>query len=119
MIDSLLNFFITSAHADVPAPAPSAASGAASFSLPLMLLVFIAFLYLTVWRPQNRRAKEQKELLNSISKGDEVVTTGGIVGKISKVSQSYVTLALTDSVEVLVQKSAIATVLPKGTMKSL
>jgi preprotein translocase subunit YajC len=117
VIDSLLNFFITPAHADAMAPAgPSAAS---SLSLPIMLVFFIVFLYLTVWRPQSKRAKEQANLLNSITKGDEVVTVGGLVGKVTKISQTYIVLALNDSVEVTMQKSSVSTVLPKGTMKSI
>ncbi len=114
---SLLDFFITPAHAAaVGGTAPSAAG---SLTLPLMLAVFIGFIYFTVWRPQNKRAQEQKELLNSLTKGDEVVTIGGLVGKISKISQTYVVLALSDNVEVTMQKSSVATVLPKGTMKSV
>jgi preprotein translocase subunit YajC len=112
---SLLDFFITPAQA----AAGAAPSGVANLSLPLMLIVFVGFIYFTVWRPQNKRSQEQKDLLNSLTKGDEVVTIGGLVGKISKISQTYIVLALSDNVEVTMQKSSVATVLPKGTMKSV
>jgi preprotein translocase subunit YajC len=115
---SLLDFFITPAQA-AAAMGGNPSSSAASFSLPLMLVVFVGFIYFTVWRPQNKRAQEQKDLLNSLTKGDEVVTIGGLVGKISKISQTYIVLALSDNVEVTMQKSSIATVLPKGTMKAV
>jgi preprotein translocase subunit YajC len=114
---NLLDFFIAPAQAAAVGGNPASAAG--SLTLPLMLAVFIGFIYFTVWRPQNKRAQEQKELLNSLTKGDEVVTIGGLVGKISKISQTYIVLALSDSVEVTMQKSSVATVLPKGTMKSV
>jgi preprotein translocase subunit YajC len=115
---SLLDFFISPAAADTMGPT-AGNSAAASFSLPLMLVVFVAFIYFTVWRPQNKRAKEQRDMLNALTKGDEIVTTGGIAGKVSKITQTYIVLAVTDTVEITVQKSAVATVLPKGTLKAI
>ena len=69
-------------------------------------------------RPQSKRAKEHRELVAGISKGDEVVTNGGILGKITDVSEQYVTLEVADNVEMKIQKSAVATVLPKGSLKA-
>jgi preprotein translocase subunit YajC len=116
---SLLDFFISPAGADTGMGPTAGSSTAANFSLPLMLVVFVAFLYFTVWRPQNKRAKEQRDMMNSLTKGDEIVTAGGIVGKVSKITQSYVVMAVSDTVEITVQKSAVATVLPKGTLKAI
>ena len=116
--DTVLDFFITSAHA-ADGAAGDAQKGIAGFSPLLIMLVFLGFLYLTVWRPQNKRAKEQRDLLNSLAEGDEVVTVGGIIGKIMKMTTIYVVLAASDNAQITVQKSAISTVLPKGTMKSI
>jgi preprotein translocase subunit YajC len=116
--DTVLDFFITSAHA-ADAGAAEAPKGIAGFSPLLIMLVFLVFIYLTVWRPQNKRAKEQRDLLNSLAEGDEVVTIGGIIGKIAKMTTVYVVLATSDTAQMTVQKSAISTVLPKGTMKSI
>ena len=116
--DTVLDFFITSAHA-ADAGAAGAQKGIAGFSPLLIMIVFLVFIYLTVWRPQNKRAKEQRDLLNSLAAGDEVVTIGGIVGTITKLTTIYVVLATSDNAQMTVQKSAISTVLPKGTMKSI
>jgi preprotein translocase subunit YajC len=118
VITSILDFFISPAYAET-AMGPAPASAASSLTLPLIMAVFIGFLYFTVWRPQNKRASETRDMLKALSKGDEVVTAGGLVGKVNKISQSYIGLAITDTVEITVQKSAVVTVLPKGTMKSV
>jgi preprotein translocase subunit YajC len=120
MLESVLNFFITSAQADTAvAAAPAAGAQGSNMTLLMMLGVFVFFLYFTVWRPQNKRAKEQKDLLNSLAKGDEVLTIGGIVGKIAKMTDTYVVLSVSDSVEMTILKSSIANALPKGTLKSI
>jgi preprotein translocase subunit YajC len=116
-VDKVFNVFINSAYADTAA-AP-AQQGGGGFSLVLMTAVFMLFMYFAIWRPQSKRAKEQRNLLTSLTKGDEVVTAGGILGKIVKVSDNYVVLALTDTVEIMVQKNSIAGALPKGTLKSI
>jgi preprotein translocase subunit YajC len=111
----LLDFFISSAYAAEGA-GPQPQNG---FSLVLMLGVFVVFMYFAVWRPQSKRAKEQRDLLSSIAKGDEVVTAGGMLGTVTKVSDSYISLGLADQVEITMQKSSIVKVLPKGTLKSI
>ena len=116
--DTVLDFFITSANA-ADAGAMPAAKGVAGFSPLIIMAIFLLFIYFTVWRPQNKRAKEQRELLNSLAEGDEVVTVGGIVGKITRITLVYAVLATSDNAQMTVQKSAISTVLPKGTMKSI
>ena len=80
---------------------------------------FIAFFYFAILRPQSKRAKEQRDLLNSLEKGDEVATAGGVLGKIIKVADQYVVLSVANNVDIVVQKSAIAMALPKGTLKSM
>jgi preprotein translocase subunit YajC len=83
-----------------------------------MILMFVVLWFLMI-RPQMKKAKEHKALISALAKGDEVVTGGGLVGKIVKVGDSYVTLEIAEGTEVVVQKPAIGIVLPKGTLKSL
>jgi len=83
--------------------------------LPLVLMFVL--LYFLLLRPQMRRAKEQKQMIASLQKGDEVITAGGTLGRVTKVSDNYVNLEIATSVEITVQKSSIQTLLPKGTIK--
>src|SRR3990167_7564993 len=99
--------------------AASSASGAqGQMSSLIMLAVFFAVFYFLLWRPQSKRAKEQRTLLSGLAKGDEVVTTGGLVGRISKVNENFIILSVADNIELTVQKAAVAATLPKGTLKS-
>lgn len=115
MMDQLLNLFIPVAHAETTAPSPQ--GGGLSFTI--MIVVFVLFMYFAIWRPQNKRSKEQQNLLNSIAKGDEVMTAGGLLGKITKVNGQYIGLTIAENVEITIQKSAVVNILPKGTLKSL
>jgi preprotein translocase subunit YajC len=80
--------------------------------------MFLLF-YLILWRPQSKRAKEHKDLVTEISKGDEVMTSGGILGKVTKVGEDYMTVEVSEGVELKVQKSSVAAALPKGTIKQI
>ena len=80
---------------------------------------FILIFYFLMWRPQSKRAKEHKNLVTSLSKGDEVITNGGIAGKITKVSEDFISMEVSEGVELKIQKIAIAATLPKGTLKSI
>lgn len=106
--------FISNAYAQTTS---AGASGSLMSFLPIILMLVV--LYFMMIRPQMRRQKEQKAMMDALAKGDEVVTVGGILGKISKVSDAYVTIEVADRMEVVVQKAAISTLLPKGTIKSL
>jgi preprotein translocase subunit YajC len=103
-------------------PAYAQASGAApggDLMTYLPMIAIFAVIYFLMIRPQQKRAKETKAMLQALQKGDEVVTAGGIVGKITKLSDAYVTVEIAQGVEVTLQKSAISLPLPKGTLKSL
>ena len=113
-----MSFLIPAAYADAAAPAAAAGPAGTGFEW-IFLVGFLVIFYLMIWRPQAKRAKEQKNLLGSLQKGDEVVTTGGIAGKINKVTDDFVVLEVSDSVELKFQKGAIAATLPKGTLKAI
>ena len=107
---------ISLAHAQTAGAAADPMGGMMQM-LP-MILMFVVLWFLMI-RPQMKKAKEHKALLAALAKGDEVVTGGGLVGKITKVGDNYVTLEIAEGTEVTVQKPAIGLVLPKGTLKSL
>ena len=118
LLNAISNFFISNAYADTPASATSPTGG--GFTMVVMLVALVAFMYLVVWRPQQKAAKEQKEIISSLSMGDEVVTAGGILGRIVKVNENYVILSLNDTnVEMTIQKTSVVRALPKGTIKSI
>ena len=83
-----------------------------------MIAIFVLFYFMLI-RPQQKRAKETKAMLEALQKGDEVVAGGGIIGKISKIDESYVTLEIADNVEIHVQRPAVQMLLPKGTMQGV
>ena len=111
-----MSLFISNAHA---AAAPAQQGG--GMEMIIMLLVFGLVFYFMIYRPQAKRVKEHKSLMSELSKGDEVLTQGGIVGKIVKVSdeKDFLVVSLAENTEVTIQKSAVSAVLPKGTMKNL
>ncbi|HQR54169.1 MAG TPA: preprotein translocase subunit YajC [Burkholderiales bacterium] len=107
--------FISQAFAQT---APAGPAGMDWISLFPLILMFV-ILYFLIIRPQTKRAKDQKAMLEALQKGDEVVTAGGAVGRVTKVGDAYVTLEVAPNVEIHVQKPAVTTLLPKGTLKSL
>ena len=107
--------FITDAYAQ---GAPAADPTGGLMQLLPIILMFVVLWFLMI-RPQMKKAKEHKALLAGLAKGDEVVTQGGIVGKVTKVGENYVSVEIAEGTEVVVQKPSIGLVLPKGTLKSL
>ena len=85
----------------------------------LLLVGFVAIFYFLLWRPQAKRRKEHQALMASISKGDEVVTAGGILGLVTKVEDDVILVRVAGNVELRLQKSAVGSTLPKGTLKAL
>ena len=104
-----MEFLFPTAFAQEPA-APGA-----TFNLLFIGGMFVLF-YFILWRPQSKRAKEHRELIGSISKGDEVMTSGGILGKVTVVNDDYLSVEVADGVELKLQKSSVAAALPKGTI---
>lgn len=104
--------FITNAYAQA---APAAASGTDSLMGMLPLVLMFVVLYFIMIRPQMKRQKEHKAMIDALAKGDEVVVAGGVVGRIAKIGESYVQVEIAQGVEVQVQRGAVLQVLPKGT----
>jgi len=109
-----MDFLVSSAYAQ--------AAGGAAQPNPLLsflpLLVLFAVFYFMLIRPQMKRAKDQRNMISALAKGDEVVTNGGVAGRIDDIGDSFVTLEIATNVKVKLQKNAISLVLPKGTLKS-
>ncbi|HEC04746.1 MAG TPA: preprotein translocase subunit YajC [Thiothrix sp.] len=109
-----MGLFIADAYAEGAAP-----GGGDPIQLVIMVAVFFAIMYFMIIRPQQKRAKEHESLLGGMSKGDEVVTTGGILGKVVNIGENFIEMKVSEGTTLKIQKHAIANVMPKGTMKSL
>lgn len=105
------------AHADDVATAVGAHGG--SWSSMVMFGAIFVMMYFLMIRPQSKRAKEHRNLLSTLAKDDEVVTQGGLLGKIVRISGNFFIIALSEGVEVTIQKQSVAQVLPKGTLKTI
>ncbi len=108
-----MSFLIENAHAAAPA-----AGQGDPLSGMLFFVGMLALMYFLLIRPQQKRAKEHKKMVEAIAKGDEVVTNGGVLGKITDVGEQYISIEIATNVEVKLQRHAIATVLPKGSIKA-
>jgi preprotein translocase subunit YajC len=108
-----MSFFIS----DAMAAAPQGQGDALTSLLPLVF-IFIVFYFLLI-RPQSKKAKEHKQMVEALTKGDEVVTNGGLLGRITKVGDNFVELEVADGIIVKVQRQAAASLMPKGTIKGL
>jgi len=109
-MQTLLDFFIAPAWAQD-------GGGGGLFTLLPMVLIFVIF-YLLLIRPQQKRAKQHKAMVAGLAKGDEVVTNGGVLGKVTGVDDNFATVEIADGVRVKVQRMAIAQMMPKGTVKA-
>ena len=107
-----MSFFIAEA---IAAEGPTGAGGFDIFIIVAFALIF----YFIVWRPQSKRTKEHRGLIAGLSKGDEVVSNGGIIGKVTKVDDDFLIFEVADKIELKLQKGAVSAVLPKGTIKSI
>jgi preprotein translocase subunit YajC len=117
MLEIISNFFIASVHAtDQAAPVASPMGGTEQL---VLLGGFVLVFYLLIWRPQSKRAKEHKKLLAEIAVGNEVVAAGGIVAKVTKLTEQFAVLESADTKQLIVQKSSISLVLPKDTISSI
>ncbi len=110
-----MSFFIPAAHAQAAGQPPA---GGELFQIGFLILLFVLFYFIAI-RPQRKRQKEHTDMVANLAKGDEVVTNGGILGKVVKLDDKLVVLQVSDNVELKFQKVAVHAVLPKGTIKSI
>jgi preprotein translocase subunit YajC len=101
----------------IPAFAAGSTAGGFNPESILLLVVFVAIFYFLLLRPQMKRNKAQRNMMSNLGKGDEIVTNGGMAGTIIKLDDSFISLAIAKGVEIKIQKQAIASILPKGTLK--
>ena len=113
-----MNFLISEAWAQAPAAPTGAPAQGSPFMTLIMLGELFAAFYFILIRPQAKRAKEHKAMVAALAKGDEVVTTGGVLGRVTELGEGYITVDIAKGVEIKVQRQAVQTVLPKGTIKS-
>lgn len=113
---NLLDLLISPAYAQA---APAAAPQGGGLSLIVMSLAFFALMYFMLIRPQSKRLKDQRAMIEKLAVGDEVITSGGIAGVVREIGDNFISLEVSDNVRIRVQKGAIGNVLPKGTLKSL
>ncbi len=111
-----MSFFISDAIADAGAGATQSPDALTSLILPIGLVVLFYFFLI---RPQSKRQKEHKKMVSDLQKGEEILTSGGILGKITSVNDDFVTLEIAKDVSLTMQKSAVQTIMPKGTIKEL
>ncbi|CAM2971557.1 preprotein translocase subunit YajC [Legionella worsleiensis] len=112
-----MSFFISDALATATTTAPAAPNDG-TFSLIMIAAIFVLFYFMLI-RPQNKKAKEHRELLSRLKKGDEIITTGGMLAKVVSLDEQYVKISPAEGIEIVMQKGAVTAVLPKGTLKSL
>ena len=110
-----MSFFIASAHAQTGG---QPAQGGEMFQIVFLIGLFVLFYFIAI-RPQRKRQKEHAEMVSGLNKGDEVITSSGILGKITRLEDNFVVLQVADNVELKFQRSYIGAVLPKGTLKSI
>ncbi|MCK4744203.1 MAG: preprotein translocase subunit YajC [Sulfuriflexus sp.] len=110
-----MSFFISEAMAEGTS---AGAAGGGAEQLFIMVAIFAVFYFLLI-RPQTKRAKEHRKMVSELSKGDEVITNGGVYGKLTKIADDHVEVEIADNTTVLLQRQAIASILPKGTIKNL
>ncbi len=112
-----MNLLISDAWAEGPAAAIGAAPGGSMVQFVFLGGIFLLFYFLII-RPQAKRTKDHKLMIDALAKGDEVVTNGGIIGRVSQLGDTFISVEIAEGVEVKLQRHAVASVLPKGTIKS-
>lgn len=109
---------------DLLIPAAQAAEAGGGGGIPFgfdifIIVAFVLVFYFLIWRPQSKQAKEHRDLVSSVAKGDEIVTRGGLLGRVVRVEEQYIEVEIANNTEIKLQKAAVAAMLPKGTIKQI
>jgi preprotein translocase subunit YajC len=110
--------FISNAYAQTAAGAADPGIMGSLTTFAPIIIMFVVMYFIMI-RPQQKRQKELKTMMDALGKGDEVITVGGVLGRVTKVTEGYVTIEVSAGTEIVVQKNAVTTLLPKGTLKAL
>jgi preprotein translocase subunit YajC len=110
-----MSLLISDAHAQA---AGAAAPAASPFQMPILMLLMLGVMYFLLIRPQQKKANEHQNMLSKLGAGDEVVTAGGILGRVTEVSDNFLTIEIAEGVRIKVQKAQVSQLVPKGTYKS-
>ncbi len=111
-----MSFFVSDAMA-AATTAPGAQTDG-TFSLIMIAAIFVLFYFMLI-RPQSKRAKEHRDLIGKLKKGDEIITTGGMLAKVTAIDEQYLKVSIAEGIEISLQRNAVSAVLPKGTLKSM
>jgi preprotein translocase subunit YajC len=113
-----MGLFINDAIAAATTTTAQGPQSEGTFSLVMIAAIFVLFYFMLI-RPQNKRAKEHRDLVGKLKKGDEIITSGGILAKVTGIDEQYIKANIAEGIEISLQKGAVSSVLPKGTLKSL
>lgn len=113
-----MSFLISNAMADTADAGAQAAQADGTFSLVMIGVIFVLFYFMLI-RPQNKRAKEHRDLISKLEKGDEIATSSGILGRVVTLDEQYIKVSIAEGTEITLQRSAVSAVLPKGTLAAL
>lgn len=111
-----MSFFISEAMAAASNAQATKSDG--TYSLVMIAAIFVLFYFMLI-RPQNKRAKEHRDLVTKLKKGDEIITSGGILGKVASIDEQYAKVTIAEGIDISIQRNAVSAVLPKGTIKAL
>lgn len=111
-----MSLFVSNVMAATPGATAAGSDG--MFSMIMMAAIFVLFYFMLI-RPQSKRAKDHKALISNLKKGDEVITTGGMLGKVASLDEQFVKVTVGENMEITLQRHAISSILPKGTLKSI
>ncbi|MDR1057425.1 MAG: preprotein translocase subunit YajC [Coxiellaceae bacterium] len=115
-----MSFLISDALAEVTSNGAASQNTAGGLmSMLPMIILLVAFMYFMVIRPQSKKAKDHKKLIDNLQKGDEIITVGGILGKIEKLTNDFIVINIAENTNIAVQKSAISNIVPRGTIKTV
>lgn len=114
-----MGLFISDAMAQAATANTQAGQASGGLSMIFMPLIFLVIFYFLLWRPQSKRSKEQRDMIGSLKKGDEIITSGGMLGKVQSLNEKYLSVSIAEGIIIKLQRASVNAILPKGTMKTI